>query len=236
MASSSAKSQNRSRVSSLRASTGTTTAGTIGKLRDVVPIRPLIYGEALQIAEAQAARFLAMAGISGPAVPENIITDLPKFQVIRRSPFPVSGASTWAHGRWQIGLNGAEPATRQRFSLAHELKHVIDHPFADQIYSGFPAHDSETMIERVCDHFSGCLWMPRPWVEQAWHGGNQHLGDLATTFGVSQSAMYVRLRQLGLSEMTPRCAVPGSGLSRQLYHRQSSWPPRSQRPRTQVLS
>lgn len=206
----------------------------VAEVRDLVPIRPLVYGEALHIAETQAARFLATAGISSPAVPERTITELPKVQVNRMSPFPVSGATEWAHGRWHIVLNGAEPATRQKFSLAHELKHIIDHPFVDQIYSGFPEHDRERMTERICDYFAGCLLMPKPWVEKAWHEGNQHLGDLAETFGVSQSAMHVRLRQIGLGEMTPRCAVPGSAYSRQLY-RPSDWSTKHRRSRASVL-
>jgi predicted transcriptional regulator len=208
--------------------------GLIAEVRDLVPVRPLIYGEALQIAEAQAARLLASAGITGPAVPEHIITELPRVQVNRMSPFPVSGATEWAHGRWHVVLNGAEPVTRQKFSLAHELKHIIDHPFADQIYANFPEHDRQNMTERICDYFAGCLLMPRQWVEKAWHGGNQHLGDLAEAFGVSQSAMNVRLRQIGLGEMTPRCAVPGTAFSRQLYRR-GEWSSRHRRSRASVL-
>jgi Zn-dependent peptidase ImmA (M78 family) len=210
------------------------TRGVIAEIRDLVPIRPLVYGEALQLAEKQAAYLLASAGITGPSVPERIITDLPRVQVNRMSPFPVSGATEWSHGRWHVVLNGAEPSTRQRFSLAHELKHIIDHPFIDQIYANFPEHDRQNMTERICDSFAGCLLMPKPWVERAWNDGNQHLGDLAVTFGVSQSAMHVRLRQLGLVEMTPRCAVAGSTFSRHRYRR-GEWSSRHHRSRASAL-
>jgi predicted transcriptional regulator len=206
----------------------------VTELRDLMPIRPLLYGEALRLAEQQAARMLASAGITGPAVPERIIADLPRVQVNRMSPFPVSGATEWSHGRWHIVLNGAEPATRQRFSLAHELKHIIDHPFVDQIYANLPEHERGTLTERVCDSFAGCLLMPKPWVERAWHNGNQHLGDLATTFGVSHAAMQVRLRQLGLGETTPRCANPGSVSSKQ-FSRSGSWTYSRHRPRSSIL-
>lgn len=207
--------------------------GLIAEVRDLVPLHALTYGEALQVAEAQAARFLALAGITGPPVSEHIITELPRIQVNRMSPFPVSGATEWSHGRWHVVLNGAEPVTRQKFSLAHELKHIIDHPFADQIYSKLPEHDRQNLTERVCDHFAGCALMPKSWVEKEWHSGNQHLGDLAMTFGVSQSAMQVRLRHLGLIGMTPRCAVPGSTFSRQRYRR-GEWSSRHRRGRTSV--
>lgn len=182
----------------------------ITRLRDFVPIRPLRYSEALRIAELQAQRFLAFSGVTQPAVPERAITELPRVHVARLSPFPASGATHWSEGRWLIALNGAEPLTRQRFSLAHELKHIIDHRFVDIIYSGFPERERPAMIEQICDFFAGCLLMPRPWVKDAYCGGMQFLPDLARKFGVSQAAISVRLSQIGLAKPTARCAPPKS--------------------------
>ena len=177
----------------------------ITQLRDFVPIRPLRYSEALRIAELQAQRFLAFSGIMQPAVPERMITELPKIHVTRLSPFPASGATHWSEGRWLIVLNGAEPLTRQRFSLAHELKHIIDHRFVDIIYSGFPERERPAMVEQICDFFAGCLLMPRPWMKESYCGGMQFLPDLARKFGVSQAAIAVRLNQIGLGSPQPRC-------------------------------
>jgi Zn-dependent peptidase ImmA (M78 family) len=177
----------------------------VTKLRDTVPLRPLRYSEALRLAEVQAQRFLALAGVTEPSVPERIITDLPYVQVNRLSPFPSSGASHWSRGRWLVVLNGSEPATRQRFSLAHEAKHILDHRFVALMYSSFPDSERRDMIERICDYFAGCLLMPRPWVKSIYCSGVQHLPELAQRFGVSQAAMSVRLKQIGLVEPTPRC-------------------------------
>jgi Zn-dependent peptidase ImmA (M78 family) len=177
----------------------------ITKLRDMVPLRPLRYSEAFRLAELQAQTFLALTGVTEPAVPIRIITDLPRLQVTRMSPFPTSGATHWSHGRWMVVLNGSEPATRQRFSLAHEAKHIIDHRFLHLIYGRFPESERADMVERICDFFAGCLLMPRPWVKRLYCSGMQHLPDLAQSFGVSQAAMSVRLNQVGLVENTPRC-------------------------------
>jgi Zn-dependent peptidase ImmA (M78 family) len=181
------------------------TPGVVTKLRDLVPLRPLRYTEALRIADFQAQRFLEAVQITGPAVPTSVITDLPRLKVTRLSPFPTSGASHWYLGQWLVVLNGAEPATRQRFSLAHEFKHIVDHRFVHSIYSRFPDKERAAMIEQVCDYFAGCLLMPRPWVKHLYCSGVQHLPDLAQAFGVSQAAMTVRLNQIGLIEPTPRC-------------------------------
>jgi Zn-dependent peptidase ImmA (M78 family) len=177
----------------------------ITSLRDIVPLRPLRYLEAIRLAEFQAQRFLAMNDITAPSVPERIIRDLPKLHVARLSPFPVSGASHWSNGRWLVAINGSEPTTRQRFSLAHEFKHIIDHRFARLTYSAFPEADRHQMIEQVCDYFAGCLLMPRPWVKRLYFSGINEVPNLATTFGVSQAAMTVRLQQIGLVQATPRC-------------------------------
>jgi len=201
-------------------------------LRDTVPLRPLRYSEALRLAEMQAQSFLAISGVTEPSVPERIIADLPRVQVTRMSPFPTSGATHWSSGQWLVVLNGSEPATRQRFSLAHEAKHIIDHRFVQLIYSGFPADERGAMIEHVCDYFAGCLLMPRPWVKSVYCSGVQGLPELARTFAVSQMAMEVRLNQIGLIDPTPRCLPVATDWSRRamkqiknrpLYQRTASY-------------
>jgi Zn-dependent peptidase ImmA (M78 family) len=181
------------------------TPSAITKLRDMVPLRPLRYSEALRLAELQAQKFLELSEVTGPSVPERIITELPKFHVARLSPFPTSGASHWSQGRWLVALNGSEPATRQRFSLAHEFKHIVDHRFVRLTYSRFPEAERRDLVEHICDYFAGCLLMPRPWVKHLYCSGLQYLPELAQAFGVSQAAMTVRLNQIGLVEAAPRC-------------------------------
>ncbi len=196
-------------------------------VRDCMPLRPLYYAEALRYAELQAERFLALQGIDHPAVPESAITTLPRVHVNRFTPFPLSGAAHWTEGRWMIALNGAEPLTRQRFSLAHEFKHVLDHRFIDVIYAEFPEAERDAMVERICDHFAACLLMPRTWVHAAYFGGTHGVIDLARMFGVSSSAMSIRLRHLGIKQAQPRCGPshhnwrPAVPIRKQVPHRAS---------------
>jgi hypothetical protein len=180
--------------------------GVITTLRDFVPLRPLGREEAMRIAELQALRFLSLSGITRAPVPERIIEELPRVQVERITPFPASGASHWASQRWLVVLNASEPSVRQRFTLCHETKHVLDHRFAKLIYSSLPEAERRDQIEQICDYFAGCLLMPRPWVKWVYGSGVQRLPDLARHFDVSQAAMQVRLSQIGLTEPTPRCA------------------------------
>jgi Zn-dependent peptidase ImmA (M78 family) len=177
----------------------------IATLRDFVPIRPLTREEALRIAELQAHRLHELLAVSGPPFPGRLVAQLPRIQVERMSPIPVSGSTHWASSRWLIMLNGAEPAVRQRFSLAHELKHILDHRFVDVLYRGVRREDRARWTEQVCDFFAGCLLMPRPWVKRAYTTGTQRLSALARRFHVSEAAMQVRLSQIGLVEPADRC-------------------------------
>jgi Zn-dependent peptidase ImmA (M78 family) len=180
----------------------------ITALRDVVPVRPLTFTESLRIAELQASKLLALAGVSEPPLAESVIASLPRIQVERMNPAPVSGATQWSHGRWLIILNGSESLGRQRFSLAHEFKHVLDNPFIEVLYPSTGEMTSDERAEQICDYFAACLLMPRLWLRRAWVGGEQSTRRLAQRFDVSPAAMGVRLRQLGLKQPAARCEGP----------------------------
>ncbi|MEA3078205.1 MAG: hypothetical protein QOF60_3113 [Actinomycetota bacterium] len=199
----------------------------LGSLRDFVPLRPLGHAEARRIAELQAARLLKLVGLSEPPVSEQVIADLPRIQIERVRLLPVSGATQWSHGRWLILLRAQEPATRQLFSAAHELKHILDDPFFDVLYRAIPQAQRGPFIEQVCDYFAGCLLIPRPWLKRAWGDGIQSVPGLARHFGVSEPAIEVRLSQVGLAAPRRRCdpssdwTPPRTGGSA-VYHRLAS--------------
>jgi Zn-dependent peptidase ImmA (M78 family) len=180
---------------------------TITALRDMVPIRPMTVAESLRIAELQATKLRDLGEVAGPPLPETVITQLPRVQVERIIPAPVSGAAQWSHGRWLIILNGSEPLVRQRFSLAHEFKHILDNPFIDVLYPRMRGMSSAERAEQVCDYFAGCLLMPRLWLKRAWVNETQDQRKLAHRFNVSNQAMQVRLLQVGLIERQARCLM-----------------------------
>lgn len=182
----------------------------ITSLRDIMPIRPLTFAEALRTAELQATKLLELSGLSTPPFPEAIITELPRVQVERIIPAPASGASQWSRGRWLILLNGAEVPGRQRFSLAHEFKHVLDNPFIDVLYPPSGGLSRHERAEQVCDYFAGCLLMPRRWLKRSWTTGTQEPRALARQFDVSKQAIQVRLLQIGMAEPGARCLTVGA--------------------------
>jgi len=180
----------------------------VADLRGVCPHRPLTFSEGLRVAELQANRLLEAAEIREPAVPDSVVADLPRITVERIARIPVSGSVRWSKGLWMISLNRHEPNVRQRFSLAHEFKHVLDAPFGDVLYPdwrGLSAHDR---TEQVANHFAACLLMPKAWVRRVYFDrGVMSLPRIAAYFEVSQAAMRYRLESLGLVQSIVRCGV-----------------------------
>lgn len=113
-------------------------------------------------------------------------------------------------GRTIIGVNKHHPENRQRFTVAHELGHMLMHADQPLIVDdnglsliGRRAEGESTVREVEANAFAAALLMPAEWVEQVI--GEQEIAvdadekvfALAKKFGVSQQAMMFRLINLG---------------------------------------
>lgn len=174
----------------------------IADLRRLVPDRALTWTEAHSIAERQAARLLDLSSITEPPVPQFMICNLPSVVVDWRRDWPAEATSFRADDHWRIVIRATDVRQRQRFSLAHELKHVLDDPVIDRLFAHLPSNQRQERAERLCNYFAACLLMPRPWLKHDWCGGLQNLRQLARRYYVSPEAMSTRLSELGLTPMT----------------------------------
>lgn len=181
------------------------TRGTLATLRDLMPPRALAQGQALRIAELQAQRLLEITGIKEPPVPVTVITDIPKIVVQRVVPWPVSGATSWTKGAWNVIIKGDEPYGRRRFTLAHEFKHIVDYRHIDVAYPSTQFMNHRERAEAICDFFAGCLLVPRTWLKNAWANGTQNTKELGELFQVTPAAIQTRLLQTGIVERVQRC-------------------------------
>jgi Zn-dependent peptidase ImmA (M78 family) len=191
-------------------------------LRALMPARALEDHEARGIAERQAARLLQIFEVHQPSVDVGVIGELPRVQVRVQPGLLDSGLTHWDRGKWVIAINRNDSQTRRRFTLAHEFKHILDHPFIDAIYSDERGQPMAKQAELMCDLFAACVLMPRPWVKRLWAHGVQDPAVLAATFNVSTAAMNVRLRELGLVQ--PRRRWHGKAPSVQVYFRTAPGP------------
>lgn len=177
----------------------------LASLRAVVPPRRLHFAETLRVAELQANRLLEIARVDDGPVPSELVTDLPRVSIEYRD-LPTSGMSYWNGRAWIICLNSAEPRTRQRFTLFHEFKHILDHGRTSQLYPGSTRTSGEAQAEHAADYFAGCTLMSKRLLKRVWGEGVQRPSVLAQLFNVSPRAVDVRLSQLGLTEPRVRCA------------------------------
>jgi hypothetical protein len=98
-------------------------------------------------------------------------------------------------GYTRVTLKSRASRERQRFTLAHELGHVLldDPSVAVQVRRLHPDLDD---VERLCEVFAAEVLMPREWVRTVFQPlpqGFNTLGMLARRAGVSMSAALVQL-------------------------------------------
>jgi hypothetical protein len=117
---------------------------------------------------------------------------------IRQASMVEDGRLERDGGRTVIYLREETGPQRQRFTLAHELAHLIlAEPDRD-----FVAHRREVYFsseERFCDQFAASLLMPRHWVQREFHQAPVRLGvarNMANQAQTSLSACLVRLREV----------------------------------------
>jgi predicted transcriptional regulator len=186
-------------------SRNTTERSVLTLLRGLVPKRDVTPAEAYRIAELQANRLLEHLDVQTKAVPSEIVTDLPRIRVERERGLPVSGSAHWNGRYWIITVSADEHRLRQRFSLMHEFKHIVDHTTKDYLYRDRPGMTAHEQAERVADYFAACLLMPKRVVKRLWGERHQDILRLSETLQVSPAALRYRLDQLGLTERPSRC-------------------------------
>lgn len=178
----------------------------LAHLRQPVPKRALTYSESLAIASHQALVLRDLLGVVVPAMPLAWVSELKRvtLEVVPAHLLGdgTSGLTTRQNGRYLVRINRNRPRVHRRFTLAHELKHVIDYPYARIWHAGLSPSDPEAeryRIERLADQFAANLLMPSMLVKRAWMKGIQHPRTLAQVFEVSVDAMRIRLDNLGLT-------------------------------------
>jgi len=119
----------------------------------------------------------------------------------------------WNGASWVIVLNATEASTRQRFSMLHEFKHIVNHTTKHRLY-GKDTERSDPAAERAADHFAACVLMPKLYVKRHWGRGPRDVATMAWRFRVSPAAMKYRLDQLGLLDRERRCRWPHSTYQR----------------------
>lgn len=115
-----------------------------------------------------------------------------------------SGIIAVQDGAPVIYVNNYDASVRQRFTIAHELghwalRHITEEGEVLPRDSRLTYSMSSSWIEREANQFAAALLMPAEYVEYVMQTGEAvTLAELSRLFGVSNTAMQFRVRNLGL--------------------------------------
>ena len=119
-------------------------------------------------------------------------------RVKRTSQWPdeICGAIVSKDKRFTIWTNANHPATRRRFTIAHEIGHYVLHRehIGDGIRDDAMFRSKlNSLLESAANRYAAGLLMPWPLVVDAMEDGLDSIEKLATHFQVSKTAMSIRL-------------------------------------------
>lgn len=156
-------------------------------------------------AEHMAAQVWRRMGLTLPVNVEIVAKGLGIRVHYRYIPEDEDFCGVWFRGKKyaHILINTALPDTRQKFTLAHEVgHHILSGLHMDECAAVSVCSDSSTCAEKWCDAYAAALLMPewaiRSMATQLKLPEALTVYYLCAMFGVSKTAMWRRLRELGL--------------------------------------
>ncbi|WP_174186424.1 ImmA/IrrE family metallo-endopeptidase [Nocardia barduliensis] len=187
-------------VSTSRASRAAPPGGRriLAQLRELVPDQPISVTRSLRLARQQADSLLHTHSGTDP-VPIDLITESPRIRVEYALDQQMPRASFWdmTSRQWVIQLRLADGWKHQRFHIAHEFKHILDHGHELTLYPSSAVSCGACDAERVADYFARYLLVPDRALQRAWRTGLTTISELADHFTVADDVIQERLRDIG---------------------------------------
>jgi Zn-dependent peptidase ImmA (M78 family) len=165
-------------------------------------------------AESEALNLRQRLGLSEIPVPVHRLADAMSVPIVEEAlDRNVSGLLLRRDNSYAIGVNAAHSHVRQRFTIAHELGHLMLHPGRDLILDHVQLNlrDNTSSLgtdrqERQANAFAAELLMPRSealaevrrLLDRGGTIDSRFVRDLAEGFDVSDQAMEYRLVNLGV--------------------------------------
>ncbi|WP_280448636.1 ImmA/IrrE family metallo-endopeptidase [Nocardia brasiliensis] len=144
--------------------------------------------------------------------PIDLITESLRLQVEVCLDQQMPRASFWdvSTRQWVIQLRSTDSWEQQRFNIAHEFKHILDHGHELTLYPDSPASCGLCDAEQAADYFARYLLVPDHTLRRVWRAGLTNVSKLAECFGVADDVIRERLRDIGYD----RSVHPGPGVHR----------------------
>jgi predicted transcriptional regulator len=152
-----------------------------------------------QLVEKLARTHLKAGNVRCPPVSTALVTlfDQQNDVEIRQLPLKAYHGAIWHQpDGWVIQVTDADTAATVRFTVFHEVFHILAHSRASPVFRKRGSIVG-SFNELLADYFALCTLMPREWIAEKW-AKVRDLDRMAEIFAVPKSAMCIRLRQLGL--------------------------------------
>ena len=157
-------------------------------------------GRIFKLVRSLANRYPAEARIDRPPVPTTLITqaydNLPI--EVRQLPLKAYHGAVWRLSDcWIVQLSSNDTPARQRFTLYHEIFHILAHCKATPVFKKVASRRDGSFNELLADHFSAVILMPKEWIMKIWPEVKD-IRQMAAIFDVPQPVMWLAIKSLHL--------------------------------------
>lgn len=154
----------------------------------------------VKLLECLAQSFLQKGGISCVPIPTSLamLAAEPDSIEVRLVPLKAAhGGLWWLEGKWIVQLNSNDKPTRRRFTLFHEIFHILAHRKTTPVFSRV-GYEGGCFNEWMADHFASCVLAPPYLVEKEWPKFKDIL-QMRRYFDVPFGVMISILKRVGLA-------------------------------------
>jgi len=157
-------------------------------------------GRIFELVRRLAIKYQIEAGIDRLPVPPDLIThgsdNLPI--EVRQVPLKAHHGAIWRLSDcWVVQLNSNDTAARQRFTLYHEIFHILAHDKATPVFKKTASSPEGSFNELLADHFAAIILMPENLVRKKW-AEVKDANRMAAIFNVPKPLVWFALKHLSL--------------------------------------
>jgi hypothetical protein len=157
-------------------------------------------GRIFRLVGRLANRYQEEAGIGRLPVPTDLITqDCNHLPIeVRRVPLKANHGAVWQLSDcWLVHLNSNDTPARQRFTLYHEIFHILAHYKGTPVFKKTGHSHEGAFNELLADHFAGVILTPPELVRKTWPEVKD-ISQMAAIFNVPKPVLWIALKGLRL--------------------------------------
>ena len=147
-----------------------------------------------------AVKYRTEAGVDRLPVPADLITRGSDHRPIevQELPFKAHHGAIWRlKDCWLVQLNSNDTPARKRFTMYHEIFHILAHCKATPVFKKKSSSPEGSFNELLADHFAAILLMPEKQVKERW-AEVKDINQMATIFEVPRPVVWFALKHLSL--------------------------------------